>query len=407
MKYVIIGNSAAGIGGVEGVRQIDAQGQITLITDESTHTYSRPLISYLLQGKTTQEKMLYRPADFYEKNKVKLVYGKAVKLEPNQVVLEGGEAVPFNKLLVATGSSAFVPPIEGLESVQNRFTFMKLSDALAIELQLTPETRVFVLGAGLIGLKAAEGIAARVKSVTVADLAPRILPSILDEAGAALVQNRLAENGIRIITGAGAARFSENTATLTTGEEIPFDLLLVCVGVRPNTGLVADAGGKVVKGIITGSRQETSLPGVYAAGDCTESYDEASGKNGILAILPNAYMQGECAGRSMAGADTQYEKAIAMNAIGFFGLHVITAGAYEGEALGGFEPGVGYKRLFIKDGLLKGFILIDAVEGAGIYTTIIKDKIPLQAVDFELLQKRPQLLAYSGEERKGMLARAH
>jgi NAD(P)H-nitrite reductase large subunit len=131
MKYVIIGNSAAGIGAVEGIRQMDKQGAITVITNEPYHTYSRPLISYLLLGKVTEETMKYRSDTFYADNNVRLVNAAATEIDAKhkQVLLSDGSKVPFDKLLVATGSSAFIPPVEGLDTVKDKCTFMALDDA--------------------------------------------------------------------------------------------------------------------------------------------------------------------------------------------------------------------------------------------------------------------------------------
>ena len=137
-KYVIIGNSAAGIGAVEGIRQVDQQGEITIISDEPHHTYSRPLISYLLLGKVTEETMKYRDDDFYATHNCTLLHGKVTEVDANtkQVVLADGSKIPFDKLLVATGSSAFVPPFEGLETVEHRCTFMCLDDARKLDKML-------------------------------------------------------------------------------------------------------------------------------------------------------------------------------------------------------------------------------------------------------------------------------
>lgn len=153
MKYVIIGNSAAAIGTVEGIRQIDRDGPITIISNEPYHTYSRPLISYLLYGKTDLERMKYRPDDFYEKNNVTPLLGETVvQILPDkkQVALKSGKTVDYDKLMVATGSRPFVPPMEGLGQVEQKFSFMTLDDAKALEQAITPKSRVLIIGAGLI-----------------------------------------------------------------------------------------------------------------------------------------------------------------------------------------------------------------------------------------------------------------
>ena len=134
-KYVIIGNSAAGIGCVEGIRSVDREGDILLIAAEPHHTYGRPLISYLLEGKTDETRMKYRPDSFYAENGVETRLGvRAVRLDPSgkTVELEDGAKVPYTQLLVATGSVPFVPPMDGLETVEKRFSFMTLDDAKAL-----------------------------------------------------------------------------------------------------------------------------------------------------------------------------------------------------------------------------------------------------------------------------------
>lgn len=148
----------------------------------------------------------------------------------------------------------------------------------------------------------------------------------------------------------------------------------------------------------------TSLPDVYAAGDCTETTDIASGESRVLALLPNAYMQGESAGTHMAGGTGKpYDRAIAMNAIGFFGYHVLTAGVYTGDTYAVEENGA-YKKLFYQDNLLKGFILIGQVERAGIYTSLIRNRTPLDSLDFELIREKPQLMAFSRRVRARALS---
>ena len=400
--YVIIGNGTAAVGCIEGIRAVDGEGEITVISAENHAVYSRPLISYLLEGKTDVERMKYRADDFYDKNGVRVLYGqRAETIAPaaKTVALDGGETLGYDELCVAAGSRPFVPPFAGLDTVEKKFSFMTLDDSLALEAALTPETRVLIVGAGLIGLKCAEGIHDRVASITVCDLADRVLSSILDADCAAIVQKHLEENGISFMLGDSAERFDGNTAHMKSGADVDFDVLVLAVGVRANSELVRDAGGEVNRGIIVNSRMESSLSSVYAAGDCAEGYDSSIGANRVLAILPNAYMQGQTAGVNMAGGDKAYECAIPMNSIGFFGLHMMTAGAYDGEMTEEKTEDT-LKRFFTKDGLLRGFILIGETERAGIYTAMIREKTPLDTVDFEMLRTAASSAAFSGEVRK-------
>lgn len=404
-KFVIIGNSAAAVGCIEGIRLLDKTGSITVISKEKQHTYSRPLISYLLAGKTDRQKMMYRPDNFYEINNCVTMFNKnVVKIDKDNktVVTSGGDVIPYDKLLVAAGSKPFVPPFKGLETVDKKFCFMSLDDAENIEKAISGESRVLIIGAGLIGLKCAEGIAKKVKSITVIDIADKILPSILDEQGAKLVQRHIEENGIKFVLKDGAAEFKGSSVILGSGKIIDFDILITAVGVRPNTELIKDIGGNVNKGIIVDSYCKTSIEDIYSAGDCVESIDITTGESKILALLPNAYMQGNCAGINMAGGDKKFEKAIAMNAIGFFGLHIITAGSYIGESY--IKSGdKNYKRLIYKDNKLKGYILIGDIDRAGIYTSLIREQIPLDAIDFDLIKEKPQLMAFNRNDRAKFL----
>ena len=407
MKYVIIGNAAAGIGTVEGIREYDKDGEILIISDEKYDTYSRPLISYWLKEAVTEENMRYRNADFYEKNNVKTMLDtKVIAIDPDkkEVVIEGGENVPYDKLMVATGSKPFVPPMQGMEKIAKKFSFMKKDDAKTVKEAVFDGARVLIVGAGLIGLKAAEALEHYNAKMTVVDLANRILPSILDEAASEIMQKHIESKGVRFILNTSVSEFSENSAKLSNGETVDFDMVILAVGVRPNVELIKEAGGNVGRGIITDNRQQTSLKDIYAAGDCTESYDISIEANRILAILPNAHNQGVVAGKNMAGKEAYYLNAFPMNAIGFFGLHIITAGSYDGEPVVETD-GTNYKKLVVKDKQLKGFILMGKyIKRAGIYTSLIREHITADECDYELMLKAPQMMAFNRERRNDKLA---
>ncbi len=410
MNYVIIGNSTAAVGCIEGIRKVDTKGKITVISDEPHHTYGRPLISYMLLGKTDEEHMKYRPDDFYEKNSVTTILDKkvvSIDKDKKSVKLNSGKSVKYDKLLVATGSRPFIPTMKGLDKVKKCFNFMTINDAKALGEAIDSNSKVLVIGAGLIGLKCVEGIVDKVKSVQVVDLANRILPSILDVKGSALVQKFLEDKkNIQFTLNDSVSEFTKNSATLKSGKTIDFDVVVVAVGVRPNTELVSEIGGEVQRGILVNTKSETSIPDIYAAGDCTVSHNIATDEDQIIAILPNAYLQGEAAGMNMAGQKKVFDNSVPMNAIGFFDYHIITAGAYIGDTYV-VENGEEYKCLFTKDGYLKGFIMIGNVSKAGIYTALVRNKTPLSQIDFDLIKDNPQLMAmaksYRNEKLGGVL----
>jgi NAD(P)H-nitrite reductase large subunit len=420
-KYVIIGNSAAAIGCVEGIRLTDKSNGITIITDEPYSAYSRPLISYWLEGKVKDDNVYYRNRNFYNDNNVTVLFDKkAAAITGHKVLLSDGNEVEFEKLLVAAGSKPFVPPMPGLERVENKFTFMDWNSAKAIKdcIKEFPEPNVLIIGAGLIGLKAAEALSHMNARITVADLANRVLPSILDVRASEIMQKHIESKGILFKLGTSADKFEGNEAFLKDGSRVNFDLVILAVGVRPNVELVKEAGGEVGAGIITDNKQRTTIPDVYSAGDCTQSFDVSSGKEKVLALLPNAYMQGEIAGRNMSGDVCEYKNAIPMNAIGFFGLHIITAGENTDDKDSGYDMFVSepeqpeqkeeaepvYKKLLVNHGKLKGYILIGDIERAGIYTSLIKEQIPVEQIDFELLKRKPQMMVFAKERRREKLS---
>ena len=402
-SYVIVGGGVASVACIEGIRSVDKGGKIYLVSGEKKPTYCRPLISYCLQGLTDFEKMKYRPDGFYAENNVELIFDKAENVDKEEKTVKVGDKfIKYDKLLVATGSTPFVPPFNGLETVDKKFSFMTEDDASAIDKAIDKNSRVFIIGAGLIGLKCAEGIAEKVKSITVCDLATRVLSSILDNDCARYMQNVLEKHGVSFILGDSVSAFDKNTATLASGKTVDFDVLILAVGVRANVSLVKEAGGNINRGIIVNDKMQTSIPDIYAAGDCAEGYDASINNNRVLAILPSAYFQGFTAGVNMAGGDKSLDNEFPLNAIGFFGLHSLTAGAYTGEM---FEEKSenGIKRLFFEGDNLVGFILIGDIKGAGIYTALIKDKVKLSTEDKEKLKKSPTLAIFSPETRSKKL----
>lgn len=402
--YVIIGNGTAAVGCIEGIRTVDKESPITVVSGENRHVYCRPLISYYLEGMTDIEKMKYRKDSFYTDNNCEVLYGKhavVVDKDKKTVQLDDGEVLNYDELCVAAGSRSFVPPFEGLDMVEKKFNFMTLDDALALESAVEPDSKVLIVGAGLIGLKCAEGIQDRVGSITVCDLADRVLSSILDSECSELMSRNLEEHGISLMLGDTAVRFDKNTAYMKSGSEVVFDVLVLAVGVRANISLVRDAGGEVNRGIIINNRMQTTIDNIYAAGDCTEGKDSSDGQNRVIAILPNAYMQGKCAGVNMAGGDETFDNAIPMNSIGFFGMNAMTAGQRPDDAEVYEEKSDNrIKKLYTKDGYLTGFMMINCAERTGIYTSLIRNKTPLDSVDFDLLKKNPGLMPF-GENYTG------
>lgn len=407
-RYVIIGGSIAGVSCVEGIRSVDPDGEITLVTAEPVSNYGRPLISYYLEGKTDEARMSWRGADFYEKNRVTVLHEtRAVSIDAqgHTVSLDSGAVLAYDALCLCTGSAPVCPKFEGLETVPHRQFFTTLADAKALEQTVTEQTRVLIVGAGFIGLKCAEGVHGRVASVTVCDLADHAMSASLDGESASILERHLEQNGIRLLLGDTVERFDGGAAHMKNGETVEFDVLVIAVGVKPETQLAAAAGCNVERGICVDETLRTSVSDIWAAGDCTQSFDISTGATGVLAVLPAAAMQGTCAGVNMAGGDRSFDSGMKMNSIGFFGLHIMSAGTYTDLVYSeGTETGC--KKLFAKDGVLTGFILVGNVARAGIYTALIRERTPLDTIDFEAISRDPTLLPLGREYRTQKLGGA-
>jgi len=399
LDYVIIGNSAAGIGAVEGIRRVDREGKITIISDEEYSAYSRPLISYYLADKVTQEEMKYRPDEFYNQNNVDAKLGikvTEVNEDDKKVLLEDDEEVTYDKLLVATGGAPFIPEMKGVNK-ENISNFIKLDDAKAIasDIKESEAEEVVILGAGLIGLKAAEALIKKGLKVTVVELADRVLSAILDKEAADLVQEHLEEAGINFILEDTIIEFlGDEKATgvkLKSGQELDCDLAVVAVGVKPNVSIVKGTNVEVNRGLVVNDKLETNIDDIYAAGDVSEGYDMLHEMAGVIPIWPNAYNQGLVAGQNMAGSNESYREGFARNAIGFFDLSMITAGIInpatdEYEVLiDKVEEDKVYKKIVLKDGKIVGFIYLNDVDRAGILTGLIKEQKGVEDIKNQLL----------------------
>ena len=409
-QYVIVGNGIAAAGCIEGIRRVDKDTPITVISSEKHPVYCRPLISYYLEGKTDLSKINYRNETFYDDNGCRVIYGETVdKINPKEhtVSLSNKEEISYTSLLIAAGSSPFVPHFDGIETVSQKFSFMTLDDTLSLEKSLNENSKVLIIGAGLIGLKCAEGLKDKVTEITVCDLAKNVLSSILDDDTAPIVQAHLEENGVKFLMEDSVKSFDGNVAEMQSGKKVDFDILVTAVGVRPNISLVADIGGEVNRGIAVNKKMQTSIPDIYAAGDCSEGYDLSIDKARVLALLPNAYIGGFTAGVNMAGGEKEFQNAIPMNSIGFMGLHIMTAGNYVTEKDGGrvltVKTSDTIKKFFVKDNELKGYILVGNILGGGIYTSLIREKTPLDTLDFDLLTENASLFAFSSEIRRKKL----
>ena len=419
MNYVIIGNSVAAVGAIRGIRNIDPQGNISVISRERHIAYGRPLISYLLGGLVTEKRMAYLPEDFYEKNRVNLLLGSevvGVNSDKKQVKLAGGDTLPYDRLLIATGGDPFVPPIEGLAGKEKVFTFTTWDDADKLKGISHDIGRVVVIGGGLIGLKAAEGLHLLGKQITIVELADRILSNAFDRPAGRIVAKKMKANGIDVITEDTVVRIEGegpviNGVTLKSGDFIPCDTVIVAIGVRPAAGFLKGSKVEVNRGIVVDDRMETNVPGVFAAGDVAEAKDFFSGQKNPMPIWPDAYIQGDIAGVVMAGGEKSYSGGVAMNSLELFKVPTISMGISNPVDAKEFEiftyqdlENSQYRKIVIKGNLLVGAVLVGNVERAGIFAGLIREKMDISSIRGSLLASDFGIIHLPREIRNALFA---
>jgi len=416
-QFVIIGNSAAGIAGVEAIRSRDLESKIIVISDEDYNAYCRCLISYYLAGDVKEDKILYRPENFYKENNIELLLNKKVsRIDPkkNKVVCEDKSQIGYDALLIATGASPKFPETPGIKK-RGVFGFRTIKDTKEIEGLLPVTKTACVLGGGLIGLKAAYALKKRKIDVKVIIRSKQVLSQMLDFQAAHFVQKRLEENGIEMIFGQNVTEVIGNgdikAVKLDSGKAIGCSLIIVGKGVSPNIGLVKETEIKVNEGIIADNLLQTNIPSVYAAGDVCESFDLTLGEHTVNALWPIAVEQGKVAGQNMTGESVKYDGSLGINSIEFFGLPVISLGIYkkkEGEA--GFEEmkitdekNNLYKKVLLKNNIIVGAILVGDIKNSGIFLRLMRERLDIREVKDRLLSEGfgyPDILGLVKEKEK-------
>lgn len=419
--YLIVGGGIAAARAVEGIRAQDPGGRLVLVTAESDPPYFRPLISYLLANKVRAEAMLWRGESFCAENAVELLAGRrAVRLDAHAgtVLLDGGEEVRYGKLLLATGSRPADLPVPGRD-LPGVFLFATWEDVRAIKRYLArcPVKRAVVIGGGLVGLKAAEGLAALGIGVGLVELQDHLLPAVLDREGGEVLAAALAEKGWKFFFGrrVTAIKGAEKVCgvALDDGTVLPADLVITAAGMVPRVALAKEAGLNVQSGIAVDAYMQTSHVDIYAAGDAAQGDEALSGQKRVLALWPIAARQGYTAGLNMAGGRRRCLPGIAMNATTVAGLPLVTVGLSLGAEEDGFtvlkerRPGeFFYCKLVFREDRLVGALLVGEVARAGILTGLIRSGLPLPGRIQELLRRDFGLLDLPAAYRESLLAQA-
>ncbi len=402
-KYLIIGNSAGAVGCIEGLRSIDKSGTVALVAEEDSHVYSRALIPYYLSGRITREQMYYRPFDFYDRARVSVIKGhRAVKIDSAErvVELDNGGRLGYGRLLIATGGKPVFPPIPGFDQQQNVFGFHSLPDLQGIEKELIYAHNAVVLGGGVIGLMAAEALHKNGMKVHVLELADRLLAPVVDETTSHLVEDALQKAGVALYLNNTIDQINGDdwveSVTLKDGQIIPCDLLIVGVGVAPRAELAEGTDIAFNRGIVVNKKMETSVPGIYACGDCASTYNFVTGAEQNLPLWPNAYLGGRIAGFNMAGIERAFVQGTTMNAMHFFDVNIVNAGinvtgSNQDDSLGVIQEyeqnSQNYRKFVLSEsGQLKGFILVGQIARAGIFLNLMRRQIDVRAFQRDLFK---------------------
>ncbi|MGC8822126.1 MAG: NAD(P)/FAD-dependent oxidoreductase [Desulfurella sp.] len=383
MKYVIIGNSVAGINAATAIRQNDTQGEILIISDEQTRPYSRPLLPNWVIGEVSfsEERMFYRRNDFFDKNNIQTLLGQTVeKVDTKQktVILSNKENINYDKLIIASGANAIIPKnITGID-LDGVYTLTNIKGAKKLKEDLVKINSIVIVGAGLIGTKMAYDLSKIGKKVVLVELAKRVLFPALDDYAAVLIQEQLKLSGVDIILNDSVVELdgdkTVSQVTLSSGKKILCDACLLSVGVAPNVAFV-DKNIKLDRGIVVDDYLK-ACDDCYAAGDVASIYDIVVNVRRPIPILPLAAREGYIAGLNASGHEVKFGGGFAMNSIEIGNVGFISMGLIESDTdeVLEYKKDDKYRKFIIRDNKLIGVILVNNVEKAGMFNWMIEKK---------------------------------
>ncbi len=337
-RYLIIGNGAAGATAAETLRAQDPRGEITVVSAEPYPMYSRPGLAYVITEAVPEKQIWARSLDWYKQRQLRLVHGAAVKIDPaaHRVHLANGHTLPYDRLLIATGARAVALPYPGadLDGVVFLDTLDGTKDMLK---RLKRARRGVVVGGGITALEMAEGFAHQ-KLETHYFLRRDVLwASVLNRAESDLLAEQMQAHGVRLHFNTEAAeivgdkRGRVTGVKLKSGEIVPCDVVGAGIGVKAQLDLIQGAGLKTDKAILVDEYLASSVPDIYAAGDCAQAWDPWARQHLLDVLWPTAVAQGRVAARNMAGDRVAYAKGVPFNACLLFGLHLTAIGQFGGS----------------------------------------------------------------------------
>lgn len=384
MAYVIVGASASGINAAKAIREHDKDAEIILVSRDEK-VYSRCILHHFLDGRRDIKALDFTPDNFFELYNIKWLKGievVGIDIKEKTLLLSNKENLKYDKVLLATGASSFLPPIENLRTANNVIGLRNLDDAIKIKETVKKVKNIAILGAGLVGVDALAGLLDYGVNLTMIEMGDRIVPLQLDEYAANVYKERLEEEGVNFKFGARAEKVlvGENNnpvaIKLNTGEEVPCELIIACAGVRSNVGFLKDSGIECDRfGVIINAKGETNIRDVYGAGDIT-------GRN---PIWPTAVKEGIIAANNMLGEETFMEDFFASkNTMNFCGVATMSLGIVIRpddtfkEIID--KDGKDYKKIIYKNGKIHGAIVQGDLSYVGVLTQLIKEKINIERV---------------------------
>lgn len=393
MRYVVIGASAAGINGIRELRKIDKEGEIILISKDD-RIYSRCILHHYLRDERTVEELNFAEHNFEELYRVDWIKGKAcaaVRPEEKKIVLEDGEEVAYDKLLITTGSHTFIPPVKNLKEAKNVIGFRNLEDIEVLKEEAKTRKHFLIMGAGLVGLDCTSGLVDMEKKVTIVEMAPWMLSKQLDERAARTYQDAFAEKGVEQYYGVGVSEAVLNedgeiiSVLLSDGTEIACDYVVVTAGVRSNVEFLEGSGVETSKfGLVFDATGKTSDENIYGAGDVS----------GLSPIWPAAVKEGIVAASNMAGVPRKMTDFFASKStMNFRTIPTMSLGNVNPEddtySVEIQEKKDSYKKIVHKNGKIVGAILQGDLAYGGILQQLIarhidvtKVKKPIFDVDY-------------------------
>ena len=391
MNYVILGNGPTGVIAAETIRKIDPHGSIVVVGDEPEPPYSRMAIPYLLMGNIDEAgTYLRKDKDHFAKQRIKLLTARATRVDSaaRSVELDDGSKLAYDKLLIATGSRPAAPPIPGID-LPGIYPCWTMKDARNIIQQTKPGSRVLQMGAGFIGCIIMEALSTRGVKLTVVEMGDRMVPRMMTEGAGQLIKKWCEKEGVAVHTSArvesivqSASEAGALEARLSNGQTIVADLIIAATGVKPNIDFLKDSGVNTGIGVTVDNTMQTSVPGIYAAGDVAETVDFCTGKLTVNAIQPNAADQGRIAALNMAGRYTTSQGSLAINVLDTLGLISSSFGMWWGAEGGEFAELVDadnfrYMRLEFDEDMLVGATSLGLTQHVGILRGLIQSRTRL------------------------------